>query len=82
MVKDVATVGAKRICYIRFVMAWERHGLMFIHIQRRLLHVARSTISGNTRASSCRTSFKVQTSYAFSFFNNICWIRESANITV
>ena len=60
MVKDVATVDAKRICYIRFDMMWERHILMFIHIQRRLLHVARSTISGNTRASSCRTSTKVQ----------------------
>ena len=36
-------VDAMRICYIRIVMAWERRGFMFIHIQRRLLQDAHST---------------------------------------
>ena len=38
---------------------------VYIDIQRRLLRVARSTLSGITRASSCRASTKVQTPYAF-----------------
>ena len=39
-------VDAMRICYFRFVMAYEGCSIMFIHIQRRLLQDARSTLKG------------------------------------